>query len=276
MMGPEILANTLSVGTARSKGVELWQYHSRSDSHSKIACWTLLLDVLIECDVVRSHAEKGLLGFGINHVVVGPINKTLDLVLTRLSPGVSRVGRKTFASLGREYSVRLNAAEQGTLDALPVVHQDLADDVSEVAMAVEAKACMTEHIKSLPRLHAEILATGYLAKRAIPRAIAVSITLVNVSDSFVSPSGKGKVNKHSQPSDANRVLEMLGTAIPLARDTHNLIGYDVVGALSVHCKNDGSPVTIVDGVGAPTRGQHIHYERMVRSICSEYRSRFGS
>jgi hypothetical protein len=26
---------------------------------------------------------------------------------------------------------------------------------------------------------------------------------------------------------------------------------------------------------APTRSDRTHYERMIRSICSEYRSRFG-
>lgn len=275
MIGPKILAKTLSIPTVRGKDSTPWQYHSRSDAHSKVACWTLLLDALIECDVIRSHAEKGLLGFGINHVLVGPINKTLDLVLTRLTPGMSRVGRKSFLDLGMQFGVELDATESEVVRSLPTIRQDIAEDVSEVAMAVEAKACMTEHVKSLPRLHAEILATGYLAKRAHPRAIAVSVSLVNASDSFVSPGRTAKRNKHSQPSDSNRVLEMLAQAVPLARDMNNLLGYDAIGALSIDCRNDGSPVTIVDGAGAPARNQHIHYERMVRQICSEYRSRFS-
>jgi len=151
------------------------------------------------------------------------------------------------------------------------------DDVSEVAIALEAKACMTEHGKSLPRLHAEILATGYLAKRAAPRCIAVSYSLVNAASEFVTPSGAGKTNSHVQPEDARRVKEMLATAIPLARDFHNLLGYDVIGVTTVVCSNDGTPVRVVDkGPAAPSPSEHIRYERMITSICSEYRSRYSA
>ena len=58
MRGPTILARSMSIATRRGKSPRAWQYHSRSDSHSKIACWTLLFDLLLECDVVREAAER--------------------------------------------------------------------------------------------------------------------------------------------------------------------------------------------------------------------------
>ena len=274
MRGPTILARSMSAATRRGKDATAWQYHSRSDSHSKIACWTVLFDLLCECDVLRRHAESGLIGFGINHVMVGPINKTLDLVLTVVPPSRPRAARRTFLQLADHYAIPLDAEEMAVLQGLPVVEQDSSDDVSEVAIALEAKACMTEHLKSMPRLHAEILATGYLAKKAAPRCITVSYSMVNAAASFVSPGGKGKVNRHNQPEDARRVVAMLGTALPLARDTKDF-GFDVVGTTVVECRNDGSAVTVLSKFPAPSTADHHHYERMIRSICGEYRSRFS-
>lgn len=273
MLGPTILARTMSQATVRGAGARAWQYHSRSDTHSKVACWTVLLDLLAECDVAQTHARQGRLGFRINHVMVGPINKTLDLVVTLVPPGREPGNRATFAEFVGRYGILLNAVETKALSSLPVVFEDRRDDVSEVAIALEAKACMTEHLKSLPRLHAEILATGYLARMAAPRCITVSYSLVNAAASFISPGGKGKVNKHAQPEDARRVVQMLSTAIPLARNSKD-IGYDVIGATVVDCRNDGSAVVLSSSVAAPTTSDHLNYERMIRSLCGEYRSRF--
>ena len=276
MKGPTILARTMSVGTSRGASERAWQYHSRSDTHSKVACWGLLFDLLEQCDIFRRHAVEGRVGFGINHVMVGPINKTLDLVVTRVPLDRRSTRRVQFAELAQRYGIVLDAEERTALRDLPILESDVArEDVSEVVIALEAKACMTEHSKSLPRLHAEILATGYLAKRSQPRCITVSYSMVNAADSFVTPSGSGKVNRHSQPEDARKVIEMLSRAIPLARDVP-AIGYEVIGATVVNCRNDGSPVTLVNGEPAPDRNSHINYERMVVSLCSEYRARFGT
>lgn len=273
MRGPQILARTMSVATKRGGDESAWQYHSRSDTHSKVACWAVLFDLLCECDVLREQAQRGLIAFGINHVMVGPINKTLDLVLTRL-PRARPPGRRlVFAELVDRYGVQLSEEDRRLLATLPVVEADSADDVSEVAVALEAKACMTEHLKSIPRLHAEILATGYLAKKAVPRCIGVSYSLVNAAPTFRSPGGLGKINRHKQPESAHRVVEMLGTAVPLAREG-GPYGYDVIGVSVLDCRNDGTPVTILSDPPAPSRSDHLHYERMIRSICSEYRSRF--
>lgn len=278
MRGPEILARTLSKPTRRSgtSGRE-WQYHSRSDNHSKVACWTILFDLLQSCDAARRDAEAGRIGFGINHVMVGPINKTLDLVVTRLSPTRVKARRKTFVDMVDQFGISLDDDERALLDALPVIECERSkDDVSEVVIALEAKACMTKHVNSLPRLHAEILATGYLAKRAQPRCITVSYSMINASADFLTPSGKGgKTNRHVQPEDTRRVLDMLARAIPLARD-EKTVGYEVIGATVVKCRNDGSLVTVLDTDPAPLRTQQLHYDQMITNLCAEYRARFPS
>lgn len=276
MRGPAILARTMSIATRRGSSSRAWQYHSRSDNHSKLACWTLLFDLMLECDALRRAAKQGRIGFGINHVMVGPINKTLDLVVTLVPPGRRAGSRRSFADLAEVFGVSLDDGERSRLASLPRLEEDRASDISEVAIALEAKACMTEHVKSLPRLHAEILATGYLARRASPRSIVVSYSLVNAAASFVTPSGSGdKINSHSQPTDARRVVDMIGTAIPMASDV-STYGYDVIGITVLDCANDGSEVRVIDDpASAPARNAHTHYERMLRSLCSEFRGRFG-
>ena len=87
--------------------------------------------------------------------MVGPINKTLDLVITIVPPNRSRARRRRFDEAGRSLGVALAGDEASALATLPIIEQDRRDDVSEVAVALEAKAFMTEHVKSLPRLHAD-------------------------------------------------------------------------------------------------------------------------
>ncbi len=273
MLGPTILARTMSLGSVRGKEARAWQYHSRSDSHSKVACWTVMFDLLRACDVLQDAVAQGKIGFGINHVMVGPINKTLDLVVT-WDPPRAEAPRRSFADLALAYGIQLNEAERQELADLPKLEEDTSQDVAEVAIALEAKACMTEHVKSLPRLHAEILATGYLAKRAVRNCIAVSYSLVNAASTFVTPSGGGQPNRHSQPDDARRVVEMLSTAVPTATGTSEY-GYDALGVTVLDCPNDGSPVTVVqDAAIGPGTEHPTYYDRMVRSICSQFRARF--
>ena len=67
---------------------------------------------------------------------------------------------------------------------------------------------------------------------------------------------------------------MLGKAVPLARNSKD-IGYDVIGATVIECANDGTPVLLSSSAAAPKTSDHHHYERMIRGLCSEYRSRFA-
>lgn len=273
--GPSILARTLSVPTLKGTSLKAWQYHSRSDSHSKVACWTLLFDLLSNCDAARKLAAAGRMGFGINHVMVGPINKTLDLVITIVPDVRTPKHRTSFADLVVRYGILLSQEDKDVLATLPTILEDHSDDVSEVAVAIEAKACMTEHSKSLPRLHAEVLATGYLARQAAPQCITASYNLVNAAATFVSPGNVGRTNKHSQPEDARLVVDMLSRAIPLARQAKE-IGYDVVGVTVIECANDGTPVELSYGPASPKSTEPVHYERMMVALCSEFRRRFAA
>ena len=207
MFGPDIVARTINKPTVRgNKTKKAWHDHGRSDVHSKVACWAVLFDLIESCDVFQAQAQQGKVSFAVNHLMVGPINKTLDLVVCAVPKDRKPSGRRTFAGLGQHYGIQLSSSEQALLAKLPVMEEELSSDVSEVLIALEAKACFTDLVGSIPRLHAEILATGYLAKQAASSCIAVSYTLVNAANSFVSPGKQGTIKKHNQPSDAKTVL----------------------------------------------------------------------
>ena len=67
LRGPDIVFRTLSRPGMRDSFGNPWQYHSRSDRHSKLACWCMLFDLLLESPVLVGNVARGLVGFGLNH-----------------------------------------------------------------------------------------------------------------------------------------------------------------------------------------------------------------
>ena len=59
MYGPAILVRTLSKPGRRDRFGNDWQYHSRSDHHSKVACWGIVFDLLRTSPLLRRHVEAG-------------------------------------------------------------------------------------------------------------------------------------------------------------------------------------------------------------------------
>src|ERR1044072_7553746 len=82
MRGLGILVRTMTAARLLKKGDPCrWQYHPRSDHHSKVACWGILFDLLCISPLMRDHAAAGKIGFGINHTMVDHTNgrrKDLD------------------------------------------------------------------------------------------------------------------------------------------------------------------------------------------------------
>src|SRR5262249_37293910 len=93
--GPSILVRTLSHPHVTDKHGNAWNYHSRSDHHSKVACWGIVFDLLRTSTLLRKHVAQGRVGFGINHEMRDfqhDRKKDLDLVICQPSSG-GRTGR---------------------------------------------------------------------------------------------------------------------------------------------------------------------------------------
>jgi|SRR5262245_3523301 hypothetical protein len=155
MFGPQILVRTISKATRVDRFGNRWQYHSRSDHHSKVACWGIVFNLLRGSSLLRRHVEKGLVHFGINHEMrdcVHDRKNNLDLVLCTASGAVSRISPLTLPFMTDEYEIELTPSEKSELDALPLLRRA---PVGSVLAALEAKACMTAHQRALPRLFDE-------------------------------------------------------------------------------------------------------------------------
>src|SRR3974390_1012424 len=117
MNGLDILIRSMSAPTPGTPGGKrfqfgnLWQYHPRSDRHSKIACWSVIFDLLQESSLFRSHVAARKVAVGINHPMRDFAQnrvKNLDLLICRVYTGAIR----SFADLTRKYVIILSEEER--------------------------------------------------------------------------------------------------------------------------------------------------------------------
>lgn len=279
MRGPQILARFLKVPGKPDKYGNLWQYNSRSDRHSKVGCWGVALDMLSTSSLLRAHAESGKVILGVNHSMTDFATgrrKRLDFVVARPAAPV-RKPRATFKSLVDEYGIILTAEDRRQLDTLPDIP---VAAVGAVLIALEAKACMTAHIKSLPRLYDELNSSHLCVHGASKNAIAIGYVQVNNSDLFISSvtnnyslaTERVVWSTHRQPDVTLRVIDKI-KEIP-RRSQSSEAGFDGIGLTVLNFKNDGGPVSIVTSPPAPQQGDSFHYDSMIVRMANEYDGQF--
>lgn len=213
MLGLNILQRSLSVAAVKDKAGQRWQYHPRSDHHSKVACWAIVFDLLSHSAAIRAHVDAGKISFGINHEMRDFENdrkKNLDLVVCTPAPGATP--KKSLAEMAMDYDIQLDPAERRLLDDLPEFRSTA---VGSVLMALEAKACMTAHQRALPRLYDELNSSHLTVHGATDQAIAVGFAMVNLATEYLSPElnklmGAPRVwSRHNQPRDAILAIDKI-------------------------------------------------------------------
>lgn len=294
MLGPRILARTLTVPAAGAgkpfQFGNVWQYHSRSDRHSKVACWGLVLDLLTECPLLRTHVEAGKVRLGINHELRDFRNakkKNLDLVLCRATSGEaasggSKAGAKgvrDFAGLVERYGIQLTRGDRKALGQLPELP---IAGVATVLVATEAKAAMTAFLKARPRLKDELTSSHQTIHGDNQYAIAAGLVLVNAAPTFVSPDLNKHdlkqtpplVSVHRQPQDAQKIVD--GLRDLQRRSTVADSGFDALGVVVLDCRNDGSAVDVVTArPPAPAAADDFDYDRFIHRLAHLYATRFS-
>jgi hypothetical protein len=279
MHGPQILVDSMTVPQPRGPSREPWQYHSRSDLHSKVACWGVLFDMLRTSALLRAHAEAGKVVFGVNFEMrdfsTGR-KKNLDLVVARSSssPGAA----KSLGDLANQWSLVLTQSQRAELDDLPDLVEGSVTG-SGVLVALEAKAAMTAHSKARPRLYDELNSSHLTVHGASAQALAVGLVMINAAETFVSPelqtgAGRDVLSSHKQPADAAKVLEKVAE-IP-RRSSEGVHGFDGLGIVLVKAVNDGSPVQLLASPPAPQPGDIFYYDDMVSRVSNEYDTKFAA
>ncbi len=280
MRGPAIIARTLSLPLVTDKTGRTWQYHSRSDQHSKVACWAVLFDLLETSRLLRAHVAAGKVAFGINRRIndwhTGR-KKDLDLVVARAGSAGDTLAAFDLADLARRYRLALTEEEWAALDRLPTAPQGASG--ATVLVALEAKACMTAHVRALPRLYDELTSSHATVHGDNDNALAVGFVMVNLAEDFISPGRQGEgepvVNAHRQPHDTERTLAKVREINRRPGPGSGQAGFDALGVMVVDMRNDGSPVTVVTGPPAPQPADDFFYDRMVTRAAHRYDTAFG-
>lgn len=275
MRGPEIICRSISACAIPDKYGNEWQYHSRSDRHSKIACWAVAYELLRACALLREHVAAGKVVLGVNHTLRDfqtQRKKDLDLVIAQPAGPILDDAR-TLDALAAHYGVVLTKDERDALDELPVAREG---EVSSVLVALEAKACMTAHVRALPRLHDELDSSHQTTHGNSERALSAGFVMVNAGESFISPdmnkfdltTAPANVNRHRQPGDAIRVIEKIGEI--RRRSGGSTVGFDAIGVMVVDMANDGSPVALLSEPDPV-----FPYDQMVQRLAHEYAASFS-
>ncbi|MDB5963475.1 MAG: hypothetical protein JWP59_4769 [Massilia sp.] len=287
MRGLDILARSMSNPTRGSgKGFQFgnsWQYHSRSDRHSKIACWSILFDLMLRSSLLREQVANGRAACGINHTMTDfrtGRKKDLDLVVCRSIPARATDGPRSFRQMVDAYTIVLDDVDRAALASLPDIP---VGEAAQVMMALEAKAAMTEFSKARPRLYDELNSSHLTVHGSDEAVIAAGFVMVNVASSFVSPDRNkhplattpAVVNEHRQPAAAASVLEKLRELPRRARASGNE-GFDALAIVLVNCRNDGSPVTVVTDPPAPASADAYHYGQFISRLEMLYATRFSA
>jgi len=278
MHGEFILTETLSQNRRPDSQGNLWQYNSRSDYHSKVACWGIMFDLLLECPKLRNDIEDGRVGFGINHEMTdyrSGKKKDLDLVLC--TPGGS-FGVIDFVSLARRWNIALDHHRRELLEQLPLLR---ACPVATALLAVEAKACMTEHSKAIPRLNDELTSSFRAIAGDTNSTIAAGYVVINVATEFLSSVRNGfpnshrhpLVTKHRQPFAAEKTYTAVNNLA--RRSAPSESGFDAVGVTFLNCRNDGTSITMENGANFESRPDELlTYDRFIGRLAALYASRF--
>ena len=283
--GLEIIAGSLSLATSGANGYahgNRWQYHPRSDRHSKIACWAVFFDLLLRRGALFRQVADGKVAFGINHRMRDfqhDREKDLDLVVCRRSESRVQGDITDFAQMVAAYDIVLSSAQRELLAALPAIP---LTGVQTALVALEAKAAFTEFGKARPRLYDELNSSHLTIHGDTDSAIAVGLAMVNSAPSFVSPlrnpwplgTHPTVVNPHKQPKDTESTIAKV-KQLP-RRSGPGQRGFDAMGVIVVSCRNDGSPVDAVLEAPAPGHGDVFHYDSFVERIDTIYSTRFGA
>ncbi len=277
--GAEILARTISSPNVVDTNGNAWNYHSRSDHHSKVACWGVVFDLLRNSRLFREHVSKGVVGFGINVEIKDfqhGRSKDLDLVVCQPATGAVR-SKWTLPNLAEHWKISLNKTERKELEELPLLSEV---KVGNVLVALEAKACMTAHQKALPRLYDELNSSHLTVHGAYDLAIAAGFVMINIADTFLSPDRNKKYrdvdpqwSEHPQPKSVEITM---GKVKQLPRRSQTgIAGYDALSIVVVDCVNDGSRVKLYTRPPAPQPNDTYHYAAMIDRLSHMYSTRFA-
>jgi hypothetical protein len=238
-----------------------------------------MFDLLQRSQLLRSHALQGKIAFGVNHTFSDfktRRKKNLDLVIhvpgSEVKPDQLS---HTFVNRAQSLGVMLDESQARALSSLPPLAEA---PVGTVLMALEAKACMTKHVGSGPRIYDELNSSHLTIHGNADQAIAVGFVMVNGATSFISPSSNRRplganqppptITKCNQPKATDFIVAKIGELPTRTRPGSE--GYDAIGITVIDCLNDGSPITLMVQPPALPANDLLSYDSMIRRVVNQY------
>jgi hypothetical protein len=223
-------------------------YHPRSSSHGDAMCRFLLNDLYLNCSAFKAMANKGSIVHQANYTVNEgtPSRWTIDLVIGK-SSGESPLPGAAI--------VRANP--------------------SEVWIAVDAKAIMTEHGKARRNRQRDLNSMADILHRMSPVPITGAYVVINMASRFRSPLREG-------PIEHKNIERMVAGTIPLVLEilqdrNKGRPGLDAAGVSVIDYTNlPGSKCRLVEDPPAPDSKSPLHYDNFLSKLCSEFTARFAS
>ena len=230
----------------------IYRYHPRSDAHSVALCTLIMEDLLERCPILQEQAAHGGVAYGIN------------------------VGHQ-WSTTGKRKNLDLAVG----IPATPILETQntilKVDRFAEVLISCEAKSVMTEHGKSQPRVYDELSSSHEIVHQGQQGAIAAGITVVNIAETFISPTRQKtdelEVSTHNQPRATLRMVEHL-RGLPI-REQIGQVGFDAYCTFVVECDNQDT-CTVWSDTPAPQIGDRDHYETFITRIAQFYAERFST
>jgi hypothetical protein len=231
--------------------------------------------------LLQNHADEGKVIFGVNFEMrdyATGRKKNLDLVIARPSGDGNGSGARSLADLAEHWGIVLTPSQSAELEHLPPITEGSVTG-SGVLVALEAKATMTAHSKSRPRLYDELNSSHLTVHGASNQALAVGLVMVNASTTFISPerqmsSSRDVISDHQQPADAQKIIAKVEEIPRRSSPAHH--GFDGLGIVVVSAANDGTPVELIARPPAPKPGDVFYYDDMLSRVANEYDTRFSS
>jgi len=223
-------------------------YHPRSSSHGDAMCRFLLNDLYSNCPALKVMADKGAIVYQANYTVNEgtPSRWTIDLVIGR-SGGEPR------------------------LPGAPIARAN----PSEVWIAVDAKAIMTEHGKARRNRQRDLNSMADILHRMRPVPITGAYVVINMASRFRSPLRK-------EPIQHRNIERMVAETIPLVLEIledrmKGRPGLDAAGVSVIDYTNlPGSECRLVEGPPAPDSTSPLYYDNFLSKLCHEFTARFSS
>ncbi len=211
-------------------------------------CEFLLRDLYSNCPAFKLFADDARIVYQTNHTVNpdSPTRWTIDLVV----------------GSGRgEHQLLQQMIAKG--------------NPSQIWLAVDAKAIMTEHGKARRNRQRDLNSMAEILHRMQPSPIAGAYVVINMSTHFRSPL-------RNEETEHRNIERIVAETIPLFQEIlkdeqSGRPGLDAVGVSVVDYSNaPGSECKLIEGSPAPDLSSPLHYQAFLSRICRDFTARFAS